>query len=48
MCYNLLHEYYEKRDKKSFNLWLEETKKWNSSNAKLESSIKTMEDDLAK
>jgi tetratricopeptide (TPR) repeat protein len=48
MCYNLLHEFYVKKDKKNFNLWVEETKKWNSTKADLISSIKTMEEDLAK
>jgi tetratricopeptide (TPR) repeat protein len=48
MCYNLLHEFYVKKDKKNFNLWVEETRKWNSTKADLTSSIKSMEEDLAK
>lgn len=47
-CYNLLHNYYERKDKKNFNLWLTETKKWTTSNASMTRSIKTMEDELAK
>ena len=47
-CYNLLHNYYEKKDKTNFNLWLVETKKWTASNASMTRSIKTMEDELAK
>lgn len=47
-CYNLLHTYYEKKDKKNFNLWLAETKKWTASNASLTNSIKAMEDELSK
>jgi len=47
-CYNLLHTYYEKKDKKNFNLWLAETKKWTASNASLTNSIKTMEEELSK
>ena len=47
-CYNLLHTFYEKKDKKNFNLWLPETKKWTASNASLTNSIKTMEDELSK
>ena len=47
-CYNLLHKYYEKRDKKNFDLWLAETKKWTSENAKMTRSIKAMEEDIGK
>jgi tetratricopeptide (TPR) repeat protein len=47
-CYNLLHEYYLKKDKSNFKLWLEETKKWNSKNKRLVDSIQTMEDELKK
>jgi len=47
-CYNLLHTYYEKKDKKNFNLWIAETKKWTASNASLTNSIKKMEDELSK
>ncbi len=47
-CYNLLHNYYEKKDKANFNLWLPETQKWTASNASMTRSIKTMEDELAK
>ncbi|HAO47668.1 MAG TPA: hypothetical protein DCQ97_12125 [Chitinophagaceae bacterium] len=47
-CYNLLHSYYEKKDKANFYLWLPETKKWTASNAELTRSVKIMEDELAK
>lgn len=47
-CYNLLHTYYEKKDKTNFNLWLAETKKWTASNASLTRSINAMEEELAK
>lgn len=47
-CYNLLHNFYLKKDKANFLLWLSETKKWTSKNADLTNSIKTMEDDLIK
>lgn len=47
-CYNLLHTYYEKKDKKNFNLWLPETKKWNADNVSLTNSIKQMEENLSK
>jgi tetratricopeptide (TPR) repeat protein len=47
-CYNLLHSYYEKKDTKGFNLWLNETKKWTATNPSLTKSIKTMEEELAK
>ena len=47
-CYNLLHSYFEVKDKTNFNLWLAETKKWTASNAKLTGSIKSMEEELAK
>jgi hypothetical protein len=48
MCYNLLHEYYIKKDKKNFKLWVDETRKWNSSKVELINSIKTMEEELSK
>jgi tetratricopeptide (TPR) repeat protein len=48
MCYNLLHNYYLKKDKAGFLLWLEETKKWTSGNSQLTKSIRIMEDDLGK
>lgn len=48
MCYNLLHEYYVRKDKKNFNLWLDEAKKWISSNAEFMGSVKVMEEELAK
>ena len=47
-CYNLLHNFYEKKDKTNFNLWLAETKKWTTANASMTRSIKIMEDELAK
>jgi tetratricopeptide (TPR) repeat protein len=47
-CYNLLHNFYLKKDKKNFNLWLAETKKWTSSNTSLTESVKTMEEDFSK
>jgi tetratricopeptide (TPR) repeat protein len=47
-CYNLLYEYYVKKDKTNFNLWLAQTKKWTSANADLTRSIKTMESEFAK
>lgn len=48
MCYNLLHSYFEKKDKVNFNLWAEETRKWTSSNPNIARSINGMENDLAK
>ncbi len=47
-CYNLLHNYYEKKDKTNFTAWLAETKKWTATNAELTRSIKMMEEDLLK
>ncbi len=47
-CYNLLHEYYMKKDNTNFKLWLKETKKWNSDNADMSNRIKRMEDELLK
>jgi hypothetical protein len=47
-CYNLLHSYYEKKDKENFNHWLGETKKWNSKNEKLIKSIAFMESEINK
>jgi Tfp pilus assembly protein PilF len=47
-CYNLLHNYYLKRDKVNFNLWLKETKKWTANNADITKSIKVMEEEFKK
>jgi len=47
-CYNLLHNYYLRKDKTNFKLWLKETKKWASGNAEMTKSIKIMEEDLMK
>jgi tetratricopeptide (TPR) repeat protein len=47
-CYNLLHNFYLKKDKANFILWLSETRKWTSKNADLTKSIKTMEEELTK
>jgi tetratricopeptide (TPR) repeat protein len=48
MCYNILHSYFEKKDKANFNLWAAETRKWTSSNPSVTRSIAGMESDLAK
>ena len=47
-CYNLLHSYYEKKDKTNFNLWLTETKKWSAANARMTGNIQKMEEEMAK
>jgi tetratricopeptide (TPR) repeat protein len=47
-CYNLLHSYYEKKNRVHFNLWLTEAKKWTADNAKITQSIQIMETELAK
>ena len=47
-CYNLLYEFYIKKDKANFNKWVKETKKWASKNEKMIQSIKIMEDELGK
>jgi tetratricopeptide (TPR) repeat protein len=47
-CYNLLHNFYMKKDKENFKFWLTEIKKWPSSNAALTRNLKAMEDDFAK
>ena len=48
MCYNLMHEWYQHKDKKNFQLWLPEIKKWITDQANLQASIKIMEDELEK
>lgn len=45
-CYNILYKFYETKDKENFTLWLEETKKWTSSNPELTKSIKTLESNI--
>jgi len=47
-CYNLLHEYYVRKDKDKFNLWLIEAQKWNAGNERLMKSIEVMKNDLNK
>ncbi|UAY51506.1 tetratricopeptide repeat protein [Ferruginibacter albus] len=47
-CYNLLHTFFIKKDKKNFYLWLDETKKWTADKPNLIKSIKTMEDEMKK
>lgn len=47
-CYNLLHEYYLKKDRLNFNAWLTEAKKWPTSNEIIKRNIKLMEDELAR
>jgi len=43
-CYNLLHEFYLKKDIANFNLWLTETKKWTIDNSDISKRIKSMEE----
>ena len=45
-CYNLLYEYYLRKDKKNFMLWLDETKKWTASQPALDKSVKAMEKEM--
>lgn len=45
-CYILLHEYYQKKDKANFNIWLKETKKWTANNEIMTKNIEVMQDDL--
>ncbi len=47
-CYNLLHTYFEKRDKKNFDLWLEEGRKWNVKSVPITNSIDQMEKEINK
>ena len=47
-CYNLLHEYYTKKDKQNFDMWVKETKVWTKANAELTNSIKIMEGEMQK
>jgi tetratricopeptide (TPR) repeat protein len=47
-CYNLLNTYFVRKDKENFNIWLNETKKWNGNNDKLLKSITTMETEMNK
>jgi tetratricopeptide (TPR) repeat protein len=47
-CYNLLYEFYLKKDKQNFALWLDETKKWTAGQSNLVRSIKMMEEELSK
>lgn len=46
--YNLLREFYVKKDKVNFILWLSETKQLASKNAMMTQNIKTMEEEMSK
>ena len=46
--YNLLREFYQRKDKANFNLWLSEAKQLTSKNAVMTQNIKTMEDEMSK
>jgi tetratricopeptide (TPR) repeat protein len=45
-CFNILHEFYVKKDKKSFKSWLKDAKKWNSDNSDRLESINAMDKQL--
>jgi len=45
--YNVLYEYYTRKDKVNFNIWLPEARKWNSNNDRLLNSIAAMEKSLS-
>jgi tetratricopeptide (TPR) repeat protein len=47
-CYNLLHEFYAKKDKKNFKLWLKEAKKWCSEQKQFLENIAIMEKEMNK
>jgi tetratricopeptide (TPR) repeat protein len=47
-CYNLLYDYFVKKDKSNFALWLNDTKKWTTGNAVRTNSIKAMEEVMMK
>lgn len=47
-CYNLLHSFFLKKDKKQFTVWKEETRKWCKDNERLMMSIGLMEGELGK
>jgi len=47
-CYNLLYEFFLKKDKLNFTLWLNDTKKWTTGNAVRTNSIKAMEEGMMK
>lgn len=47
-CYNLLYNFYKKKDKINFAAWLPAAKKWNEANADLLNSIKLMEAEMNK
>lgn len=46
--YNLLCEFYVRKDKVNFNLWLSETKQLTSKNTMMTQNIKKMEDEMSK
>lgn len=46
--YNILQEFYLRKDKVNFNLWLSETKQLNSENAVMTQNIKMMEEEISK
>ncbi len=48
MCYNILHQYFEKKDKINFNIWLAEIKKWELNDAAITTNVKIMEAQIEK
>lgn len=45
-CYNLLHNLFEKKDRKNFNLWLAETKKWCAGKDQFMKGVVAMENEV--
>ena len=47
-CYNLLYNFYLKKDQHNFKLWLTETEKWTKNNSRLTKSIAFMKNEMLK
>ena len=48
IAYNLAYRYFKKKDKKQFNTWVKETKKWASKESKMLQYINIMESEIDK
>lgn len=47
-CYNILHHYYAAKDRKNFDFWLRETKKWGAANKQIMGYARVLEKDFGK
>lgn len=47
-CFNILAQFYSKKDEKNFKIWVKELKKWPNNNKQIEAYVKTMKKEIKK